>query len=360
VATPIALTDIRRGAVLPPIGYLDMDKIKRESSIYGIQNAAVTSALNMSAPPLTSPSTVYSGPPPPYSYLSSAASSVVGGGGVSGGPAPGGYASPTHNRQTSGEDRESSHAAPRHSLPSITEALRSDQSISIPSLLTTAPPSQKPYATQSPLSPVSRPFLNTPLKAPSENFPTQNFSERRTYDPMERSNRPIFSPPPATNYAANPSSVTNTYDSPRPSLPPRTNASPSNYSRPGVSIIQHRPPPSPVYNGKQTSRSPPPPNAPFGYTTQPTAFSYPPTTAGITSFRSPVSQQPGWRNGNADLERAEEVRKATAKESPRARPAYGESVKRHLDIFDIETSLNEVLPSCTNDAEVHAHRPLDC
>ena len=36
------------------------------------------------------------------------------------------------------------------------------------------------------------------------------------------------------------------------------------------------------------------------------------------------------------------MRKATAKETSPPRPAYGESVKRHLDIFDLETSLNEV------------------
>ena len=36
------------------------------------------------------------------------------------------------------------------------------------------------------------------------------------------------------------------------------------------------------------------------------------------------------------------MRKATAKEASPPRPAYGESVKRHLDIFDLETSLNEV------------------
>ena len=36
------------------------------------------------------------------------------------------------------------------------------------------------------------------------------------------------------------------------------------------------------------------------------------------------------------------MRNATAKEASPPRPAYGESVKRHLDIFDLETSLNEV------------------
>ena len=43
----------------------------------------------------------------------------------------------------------------------------------------------------------------------------------------------------------------------------------------------------------------------------------------------------------ADFERAEEARKTASKGSPVA-PSFGETVKRHLERFDLETSLNEV------------------
>ncbi|KAL2056029.1 hypothetical protein ABVK25_003671 [Lepraria finkii] len=71
---------VGQSGALPSINYLDMEKIKRENAGYN-HNAPVTTTVNMSAPPLISPSSIYSGPPPPYSYPSSTASSVIGGAG---------------------------------------------------------------------------------------------------------------------------------------------------------------------------------------------------------------------------------------------------------------------------------------
>ncbi|KAG7009810.1 hypothetical protein G7Y79_00001g000820 [Physcia stellaris] len=47
-----------------------------------------------------------------------------------------------------------------------------------------------------------------------------------------------------------------------------------------------------------------------------------------------------WRSVGSDLDRAEEARKAASKTSPSQ--SFGETVKRHLDRFDLETSLNEI------------------
>ncbi|KAL8686733.1 MAG: hypothetical protein Q9224_005355, partial [Gallowayella concinna] len=63
---------------LPSISYLNLEKIQRENSLYN-SRLPTSAPPHMPAPPLVSPSSMYSGPPPPYSYPSSTASSVVGG-----------------------------------------------------------------------------------------------------------------------------------------------------------------------------------------------------------------------------------------------------------------------------------------
>lgn len=106
----------------------------------------------MSAPPLISPSSIYSGPPPPYSYPSSTASSVIGGAGS--GVGYGNYTSPSETRRTLHE--KEALTSVRQSLPSINEALNTgdQQLISISSLLsTTAPPQKLALVTKSPTTP---------------------------------------------------------------------------------------------------------------------------------------------------------------------------------------------------------------
>jgi len=49
-----------------------------------------------------------------------------------------------------------------------------------------------------------------------------------------------------------------------------------------------------------------------------------------------------WRSDGSEINRAEEGRKAASRGASLGGQSYGESVKRHLDIFDLETSLNEV------------------
>ncbi|MCJ1451326.1 hypothetical protein MMC28_001662 [Mycoblastus sanguinarius] len=88
--------------------------------------------------------------------------------------------------------------------------------------------------------------------------------------------------------------------------------------------------------------SAPPTNAPFGYSHYQPAYSFPPSTPSISSYKTPILQQPKWRSNGTELNRVDEPRKTASKESSPPRTAYAESVKRHLDIFDLEASLNEV------------------
>ena len=327
-----------------------MEKIKRENSYN--HNAPMSSALHMPAPPLISPS-IYSGPPPPYSYPSSAVSSAVGGGGGSGpgAVASGNYTSQAETRRTSGDDKEHLPASQRLSLPSISEALTGDQQqpISISSLLSsTTPHSKFSLVPKSPTSPVGRSYLEKFPKGPPDSFPQHTSSLYRPPQPSDRSSGSNYSPRTAASLGESRFSANPSFDSHQPvPPPPRTISSPLQYSRPGASPIQSQQtyvPPSPM-NDKITRPAPPPvSNAPFGYSAngyQP-AYSFPPSTPGVSSYRAPTLPPSPWRSTAPEIERVDEMRKATAKETSPPRPAYGESVKRHLDIFDLETSLNEV------------------
>jgi len=333
---------------------LDIEKIKRESALYN-QNHAVTSAVSMPAPPLVRP-TVYSGPPPPYSYPSSAASSTISGDRGGPGAGPQSYISPPETRRTSGDDKDSL-PSQRLSLPSITEALGGEQQpISISSLLSTAAPLQKSTpVTQSPATPIARSYLDSFPKGPPDSFPQSTPSTYRPQEPpTDRHVRLMYSPAlPATSGesrfpAINSFSSVKPYDS-NPSVPtPRHITSSSTYSRPGVSPIQkpqHHLPPSPQHEIVPRTTAPSS-NASFGYSVnvyQPQLpYSFPPSTPGSTSYRTPTLDQPSWKNSGRDYERAEEIRKVPWKESPPRGSTYGESVKRHLDNFDLETSLNVV------------------
>lgn len=52
------------------------------------------------------------------------------------------------------------------------------------------------------------------------------------------------------------------------------------------------------------------------------AYSFPPTTASITTYHTPLLDQPTWRTGNPDLDRVEEIRKAALLESGRKPVEY--------------------------------------
>lgn len=318
---------------LPSLSYLDTEKIKRETTMY--TNYGLPSAT-MTAPPLVSPSTSYSGPPPPYSYPSSAASSTMGGRESLSGPPTSTYAPIVESRHPYGDEKDAQ-TAPRHSLPPIREALSSAPNISINSLLSSNPPASEKrhqYPTQSPTSPATRSFIEAAHRGPPEPYSQPKPPTSGPYESHERSTRPTYSPKMNSHYSVGRSPTVGSH----PVMPPpRTVASPP---RPSAGVIQNHGPASPIYNSTHPPR-PAPPQSSFDYKPpyQP-AYSYPPTTPATTSFTSPPSQSHSWRN--ADDDRVEEIRRVTAKTSPAPRAAYGESVKRHLDIFDIETSLNEV------------------
>jgi hypothetical protein len=84
---------------------------------------------------------------------------------------------------------------------------------------------------------------------------------------------------------------------------------------------------------------PPPPTFPYGYTPYPPRYaqsSQTPTSGPIyqpsAQFAAPPPPTPAWKQEGST--------RYSDERSPSA--PYGESVKRHLDLYDLEASLNEV------------------
>ena len=319
-----------------------MEKIKKESAYS--HKIPISAALNMPAPPLVSPS-IYSGPPPPYSYPTSTASSVVG---ISNGN--NGYISPPESRHNSEHEKENGQAPRLQSLPSIQEALGSKpHDIPINSLLSkSAAVTQAPQSTtyRTPTSPVSRSYPETPTRLPPSfpQPPPQQPPVQASYhnqDPVEQS-RPQYSPqlPKDLGSAHFHQPSSNHY---APSQPPRTASSPIDHIKPMAHTIPQLPHTSPTtYEHPRSTASA---GHHYPYSPFHPAYTYTMPPPSVSSYQPPQLHQPPrsstWRAVESDLDRAEEARKAAlAKTSPPQ--SFGETVKRHLDRFDLETSLNEV------------------
>ncbi|KAL8659947.1 MAG: hypothetical protein Q9226_000169 [Calogaya cf. arnoldii] len=348
----MAMADSERHSdALPSLAYIDLEKIKRESSFYK-SRLPTSAAPHMAAPSLVSPSSLYSGPPPPYSYPSSTASSVVGG------HTNGYISSPTEPRHILNEDKKEHQQVTKQSLPSIHEALNRDQPLSITSLLTKTtaapPPSSQPaqyLPNHSPSRPTYRFYREPPLAGPP-------------FNPTRTQSSPIHHPEPPrllhsprsvadTNSNRHPSSATRESFCP-PMLPPRTIPSPAPVNRPSMPSSLNFRHSSPPY--ESVPRTNPTMNPPHAYTSYPIPSSYGPTMPSITSSHQPpsLSINSHWRYAEPEVDRSEEYRRVAAKENLEKR-SFGEAVKRHLDNFDLETSLNEIAEGSGRALEFSRH-----
>ncbi|KAL8734628.1 MAG: hypothetical protein Q9181_003128 [Wetmoreana brouardii] len=338
----------RQSDALPSISYINLDKIKRESAYYS-SRVPSSAATSMPAPPLVSPSSMYSCPPPPYSYPSSTTSSIAGG-------HTNGYISPPmESRRTFEDDKEQRHVS-KQSLPSIHEALNRDP-LSITSLLTksTAPPPQShpaPHSSnRSPTSPTYHSYKDIPSTGPPTTSSEIQSSPIHSAGPPRPNQSPRTAFDPTTSRL--PSSATRENHYP-PMLPPRTIPSPAGANRPSMppSSLRHS---SPAY--ESVSRPAPIVNPSHTYSPYPTPYSYAPSMPTISSTFQPPSPShpPSWRYGEHENDRVEdEYRRNGIKESL-TKPAYGEAVKRHLDNFDLETSLNEIAEGSGRALEFSRH-----
>lgn len=313
----------RQSVGLPSMNYLDSDKIKREEAVdYQRKHLAAT---------MVSPSYSFHCPPPPFnSHQSTNANSVSG--------ALSGLISPPESRRTSGDEKE-------QRLPSIHEALGPDQPYPVPPSsgpVSTSQHYQPPAATPSP-SDQGRRTYSADLHSQG---PPNPYSHPRS--PYMNNQTSSASGPPLHAHAEplpRPPFSSTSHNSKLPTLHPlRTTQSPPNSVRPSAPYPYPQQPTSTYEPAPQSAGSM---NPPYVYSPYPSQYPYSAPPQGVSgpayppsaTYSTPGRYQPApWRSDGSEANRVEENKKA----GRLVGAPYGESVKRHLDNFDLEASLNEI------------------
>ncbi|MCJ1298887.1 hypothetical protein MMC08_001678 [Hypocenomyce scalaris] len=348
----MATTDsARQSGTLPSINYLDLEKLKRESSDY-TQKHPTSAALNMSAPPLASPSAVYSGPPPPYSYPSSTASSVAGLHNFNG------YISPPDSRKLSEDDKEVPPPQSTKLLPSIHEALNGGEQArpytSASSGVAHLPPSTQSASIHTPSTPIHRSYPDSSSQGPPNPYAQgQPPLPYPPHNPLERQAQSQYPTCNSAERAPARFSAVNSHESSFSSIHPlKTAPSPPNSARPSAYNIQRGQSP---HSQDQMQRSTAPMHSQYGYTGYRPPYSQHSQSPAVPPHPPYPLHHPTWRSDGSEVDRAEEMRKAASKTNSVTGQTYGESVKRHLDIFDLETSLNEIAEGSGRALEFSRH-----
>lgn len=368
---------------IPAPAYIDLGVVKPDKDApEARQQQPVPESASTPAPSLTSSANIYLGPPPPYTShhpsqpLTAPTTAAAS---QNGQPAP---SSPPMSRRESRDD--TAPELPRQSLPSISEALK------LPGLYTQQPqPSSMPH-------PPSFPQAAGIAEAAHSVSSSSPSLSRSHIDSHHASSLSSYSSQPSPHHSKPPDPIghrpypTVYTESPRPSYgqpyasqgPSPTDAQPSRRPSPGPHSSYNGPPPqhystsslpplsatsNPSWPAYTSSAGPPPAlfsqPPPGHYAPKPplhqpdarpayapgSGYSFPPpSTSGLTyqqSLSTGAAQQA--YAANAEIEKVEEQRRAAAalhaKRGGSFQGAgYGMTVKRHLDDFDLENSLNEV------------------
>ena len=295
---------------LPSINHLDLDKSNGDR--VDPSRFSIMAGLNISTAPLPSPTTIYSGPPPPYSYASTTTVAA---------PVQTGYISPPEPpRLAAHEDKEV--AASRQSLPSISEALGQDKAMAFaPPIATAQPPPTPHQPLLTPSSAVGHSFPDGPV-GPSNPFsqPSSTASSLRDHgyrnetDPVGQGFSNLNATEPRPQHAQS-------FGVPRS---PKFTTVPANPQLPNISAT--------LSNGHGPSAgSPSGPTvyrSPFGFSQQGPNAQAAPFTPIADPFRPAPSTQ------------FDEQKRVIPKTGNGQ--SYGESVKRHLEVFDTQMALQEV------------------
>jgi hypothetical protein len=317
---------------------MDSSRFKREESEY---------QRKLSTPSMVSPLHPYSGPSHLHGTHQSPPASAVPG-------SLAGLLSPPESRRTSGDEKDVHKPAARQSLPSISEALGAEQSLPYPGPV--PPPPSVPAPTSQHYAPVS---TNTsPSDSRKRPFEPDSYSAQGPSNPFSHPRSPFVAasqvppppppqsqvePPPRPPYEPRPAYSTPQHNPRLPSLHPiKTTQSPPPSARPTQPYSSYPPAPAPAYDPPATQAAESM-NHQYGYTQY---ASYPPSAPApsgppaayapsTSTYSAPPRYYPTSLRDNTEA-RLEEKKLNRASLAP-----YGESVKRHLDSFDLEASLNE-------------------
>ncbi|KAJ5161281.1 Zinc finger NHR/GATA-type [Penicillium capsulatum] len=274
--------------------------------------------------PLLSPGAMYTGHPLPYAYAPPATSA----------PAQPGYHSPTESRRALEDDKDKS--ASRQSLPSIHEALGNDNPLPYPAP-TSGPPPQSGHA-----APPSHLIGRSSGEGPAG--PPNPFSNGPAAGSLMR--EPGY--PHQAEAARTSVASVNTQESRNASLHSlSTGKSPTQSANTGHTSV----------SGSQNSSAydySAPPSAgsvasPNGYGHFTPNYSFPQQPSGPTYPPAPYDNRT-----YMGAPRVEEVKGGFMARPIPGQP-HSDSVKRHLDIYDVETSLNEIAEMSTRSLDFARH-----
>ncbi|KAJ5135091.1 Zinc finger NHR/GATA-type [Penicillium bovifimosum] len=295
---------------LPAIGFLGKDGPS--------YTPRYPSSATASPTPLMSPNIMYSGQHMPYSYAPSASAP------------PQGYVSPPETRRAIEEEKEKH--TPRQSLPSIHEALGNDNPLPY-ATPTSAPPSQSAHPS-APSHLIGRPSTEGPAGPPnpfSNGPPTGSLMREPSYSHQSQ----------LQTEAARSLTSINTQGSHNASLQSiNTGKSPTQSSKTGITSVGSQNS-GYEYSAPTSAGSVASPNGYSHFAPNPSFQSQPAGHA----YPAPYGSRPY-------ASRVEEVKGGFV---GRPIPPHNDSVKRHLDVFDVETSLNEISDLSTRTLDFSRH-----
>ena len=319
---------------LPALSYLDLDRAKRDEDAYQNRNTE----LSQSLPPGKAPSPPYHyppGPPPPYSHAQGPSISWSG--------VKSSTYTPPESRRSSREEKDPARPANRQSLPSISEALGVDSQTPFssaaqpPSLQTTHLPQPASASTSSPSPNSRRSYTMVPPH-----------SHHNSHGPSSNSYQsyPHHSPPDA------PPSSLPTAEPPRSTFAPAHEPKPSIHLQSGVPASG---PPSHTYSrpseplstyeasASQSAGTMGPTSYPYGYTPYPPRYANHQNRSSSVSSSGPV-YQPSAVHAAPPTPSSSWKSESSSRYDDRQGGSgnYGDSVKRHLDFYDLEVALNDV------------------
>jgi hypothetical protein len=264
--------------------------------------------------PLPSPTAIYSGPPPPYSYASTATAPA---------PAPvqSGYISPPEPLRAVVKD-EKEVTGSRQSLPSISEALGQGKAMAFaPPIATTHSAASSHQSILTPSSAVGHSFPegpigpSNPFSQPSVTGPSvRDHGYRNDTDPIGSNFSNLNATEPRPQHSQS-------FGVPRS---PKLNPGPANSQLSNIS--------GNLTNGHASSSGSPgshtPYRSPFGFSHQASKPHSSPFTSTTDPFRTAPSTQ------------FDDQKRFNSKSGHSQ--SYGESVKRHLEVFDAQLAMQEV------------------
>ncbi|KAF1815243.1 hypothetical protein P152DRAFT_471858 [Eremomyces bilateralis CBS 781.70] len=287
-----------------------------------------------------------------------------------------GLISPPGSRRTSGDDKDQRKApatAPqRQSLPSIHEALRSDPvspfAVQPPS--NASPRGHNAYPQPVPPQSVTASGPTDPFKKsyPSESMPGSSSTPHLQHPQTSSSStsflskppQPIHAPQPPPNppdqipsfsnipssshnskFSLHPPNTTSTVSSPNATRPMPFPPYPATHSHSQLPSPGFDHSPHPPQSASTVPPPPPQPSTPFAYHSQfPPPYPY---SQQPHQTQQPGSSQPGQQPGGATASGFPPAPPMPFAGPPRpGTETYGANIKRHLESFDFESSLNEI------------------